>query len=277
MVTAETMPYKPFNEDLLQPLTPGCQIITSCWAGYNEYDVDWMTSQGMWFCNTVDAVAESTADMAMFLTIAVVRNTYVAERNVRRGLWSYGIAPTQDPAGMTLGIVGMGNIGRYLARKAAVFNMRVLYHNRRRLSPEMEDNNNNITYCATLHELLAQSDVVSINCPLTPQTTNLISTAEFAAMKRGSFLVNTARGPVVDEDALIAALESGQVARAGLDVFRDEPRVNEYFRNSDRVVLQPHVAGDTEVSYTKAQREGFENVKALFGKGRPVAPVNEVV
>lgn len=271
------MPYKPFNEDLLQPLTPGCQIITSCWAGYNEYDVDWMTSQGMWFCNTVDAVAESTADMAMFLTIAVVRNTYVAERNVRRGLWSYGIAPTQDPAGMTLGIVGMGNIGRYLARKAAVFNMRVLYHNRRRLSPEMEDNNNNITYCATLHELLAQSDVVSINCPLTPQTTNLISTAEFAAMKRGSFLVNTARGPVVDEDALIAALESGQVARAGLDVFRDEPRVNEYFRNSDRVVLQPHVAGDTEVSYTKAQREGFENVKALFGKGRPVAPVNEVV
>jgi lactate dehydrogenase-like 2-hydroxyacid dehydrogenase len=131
-------------------------------------------------------------------------------------------------------------------------------------------------YCATLHELLSTSDVVSISCPLNASTTNLMSHAEFAAMKPGSFLVNTARGAVVDEEALIAALESGQVCRAGLDVVCNEPNMHPYFKTSDKVVVQPHMGGLTDVAFRKSERECFENIRSLFTTGRPVAPVNQV-
>ncbi|KAK1764502.1 putative 2-hydroxyacid dehydrogenase [Phialemonium atrogriseum] len=275
IVRMGTPPYEPFDADLLSSLVPGCRIIASASAGFNEFDVEWMTSRGIWFCNTVDAVAEATADMACFLTLAVVRDTYRAERGARGGSWKAGVAPSRDPSGMTLGIVGMGSIGKYLARKAAAFNMRIKYHNRRRLPPA-EEARLGAEYCASLHELLGASDVVSLNCPLNDQTTGLMSTAEFAAMREGAFLVNTARGAVVDEAALIEALESGKVARAGLDVFCNEPDINEYFKMSDKVICQPHMGGLTESAFRKAERECFENVRALFKTGRPVAPVNEV-
>lgn len=275
IVVADTPPFAPLNGELLSALVPHCRVITSAWAGYNEFDVSWMTSQGIWFCNTVDAVAEATADMAIFLTISVVRNTYVAEKRIRAGGWYDGIVPTRDTAGMTLGIVGMGSIGKYLSVKAKAFNMKVKYYNRNKLSDEVEAQCR-AEYCHSLEELLSQADVVSINCPLTPATRNLISHDEFRLMKDGAFLINTARGPIVDEEALIAALESGKVARAGLDVFNNEPHINAYFRTSDRVVLQPHMGGWTEEAIRRAERECFENVLRWARQGRPVAPVNEV-
>lgn len=234
-----------------------------------------MTSQGIWFCNTVDAVAEPTADMAMFLILAVVRNTSVAEKRIRAGGWYGGLVPTRDPSGMTLGIVGLGSIGKYLAVKAKAFNMKIKYYNRTRLSNEVEEACN-AEYCSSLEELLSQADVVSINCPLTPATRNLISHAQFKMMKDGAFFVNTARGPIVDEEALIAALESGKVARAGLDVFHNEPNINTYFKTSDKVVLQPHMGGWTEKAALQWETECFENVLRWKREGRPVAPVNEV-
>jgi len=132
------------------------------------------------------------------------------------------------------------------------------------------------TYCKTLHELLASSDVVSLNCPLNENTTGLIGEAEFAAMKDGSFLVNTARGPVVDEKALIAALESGKITRAGLDVFANEPLPDPWFLQSDKVVIQPHLGGLTDSAFQKAERECFENIRAFFTKGKANSPVMEV-
>ncbi|PYI05322.1 putative 2-hydroxyacid dehydrogenase [Aspergillus sclerotiicarbonarius CBS 121057] len=268
-----TPPYEPFDADLLSALTPHCRIIVSASAGYNEFDVEWMASQNIWFCNTVDAVAEATADMAVFLLLAVLRNTSVAERRVRAGLWrSAELVPARDPSGLTLGIVGLGAIGKYLAKKAAVFNLKTYYHNRHRLSPEIESQYG-LTYCNSLHKLLAVSDIVSINCPLNDKTTGLIGPAEFAVMKDGVFVVNTARGAVIDEDALIAALESGKVARAGLDVFSDEPKVNPYFLESDKVVVQPHLGGLTDMAFQRAEMECFENLRALFRDGRPLSPV----
>ncbi|RFU73314.1 2-hydroxyacid dehydrogenase [Trichoderma arundinaceum] len=275
IVVADTPRFAPVNGELLSALAPHCRVIASAWAGYNEFDVSWMTSQGIWFCNTVDAVAEATADLAIFLTLSVVRNTYVAEKRIRAGGWYGGIVPTRDTAGMTLGIVGMGSIGKYLSVKAKTFNMKVKYYNRKRLSEEVEARCQ-AEYCSSLEELLSQADVVSINCPLTPETRSLISHAEFKLMKDGVFLINTARGPIVDEEALIAALESGKVARAGLDVFNNEPHINDYFKTSDKVVLQPHMGGWTTEAIRRAERECFENVLRWKREGKPVSPVNEV-
>ncbi|KAI0484983.1 putative 2-hydroxyacid dehydrogenase [Xylariaceae sp. FL0804] len=273
-----TPPFEPFDEDLLKALAPSCRIVASSSAGFNEFDVDWMASEGMYFCNTVNAVAEATADMAAFLILATVRNTSMAEKSMRAGAWRAmaDLVPSRDPSGLTLGIVGMGAIGKYLAKKAAAFNMKIKYHNRTRLPPEVEAEHG-ATYCETLHALLGVSDVVSLNCPLSAATTGLMGAAEFAAMREGAFLVNTARGAVLDEDALVAALESGRVARAGLDVFVDEPRPREYFLQSDRVVVQPHLGGLTDAAFRKAERECFENVRALFKTGKPNSPVNKPV
>ncbi|KAH7014396.1 uncharacterized protein B0I36DRAFT_378127 [Microdochium trichocladiopsis] len=273
-----TPPYEPFSEELLAPLLPSCKIITSASAGFNEFPVEWLGGKGIVFTNTVDAVAEATADMAMFLTIATLRNTSAAERSVRAGTWKAapGLVPARDPSGLTLGIVGMGAIGKYLAKKALAFNMKIKYYNRRQLSPDLESRYS-ATYCASLHELLSSSDVVSINCPLNAETTGMISTAEFAAMKDGVFFVNTARGAVVDEAALQHALDSGKVCRAGLDVLCDEPNVDKWFLDEaqrDKVVLQPHLGGLTDMAFQRAERECFENIKAFFAKGEANSPVN---
>ncbi|KAJ4346377.1 uncharacterized protein N0V89_010306 [Didymosphaeria variabile] len=268
-----TPPYEPFDEELLSGLVPDCKIITSASAGYNEFDVEWMTKRGIVFCNSVDAVAEATADMAVWLLLSVLRNTSNAERSARAGKWRGGLVPVRDPTGLTLGIVGMGAIGKYLAKKAAVFNLKVAYHNRNRL-PEGEEKAYNATYCSSLHGLLSASDVVSINCPLNAKTENLISTAEFAAMKDGAFLINTARGAIVDEAALKDALTSGKIARAGLDVLCNEPNVDPWFFEQDNVIVQPHLGGLTDIAFQKAERECFENIRAFFEKGKANSPVN---
>ncbi|KAI7281133.1 hypothetical protein KC345_g4321 [Hortaea werneckii] len=270
-----TPPNEPFNKDLLGHLASECKIITSASAGFNEFDVDWMAKDGMYFCNTVDAVAEATADMAVFLTLAVLRNTSLAEKSAKAGTWRQapGLVPSRDPSGMTLGIVGMGAIGKHLARKAAVFNMKIKYYSRNQLPKDVEAKFG-ASYCSSLHELLAASDIVSINCPLNATTTGLIGDDEFAAMKDGTFFVNTARGAIVDECALRRALESGKIARAGLDVLCDEPNVDPWFLQSEQVIVQPHLGGLTDAAFQRAERECFENVRAYFEKGMPNSPVN---
>lgn len=127
-----------------------------------------------------------------------------------------------------------------------------------------------------MYSLLASSDIVSVHVPATPKTTNLISAREFATMRPGSFFINTSRGATVDEVALIAALESGHLERAGLDVYANEPYIHPYFQSSDKVVLQPHMGGRTELSFWKAVREGFDNVVAWMKVGKPNSPVNDV-
>ncbi|KAK2799094.1 hypothetical protein FQN50_008600 [Emmonsiellopsis sp. PD_5] len=272
-----TPPYEPFDPEFFSLLQPSCKIIASASAGYNEFCVDWMAKQGIWFTNTVDAVAEATADMAVFLILAALKNTTNAEKSARTGTWRAGgkLSPTQDPSGLTLGIVGMGAIGKYLAKKAAVFNLKVIYHNRTRLPAEVESQYN-ASYCNSLPELLAASDIVSVNCPYNEKTEGLIGRAEFAAMKDGAYLINTARGPVVDEASLIDALESGKVTRAGLDVFANEPNINPYFQTSDKVVIQPHLGGLTNMAFRKAEIECFENIRALFQSGKPRSPVIDI-
>jgi lactate dehydrogenase-like 2-hydroxyacid dehydrogenase len=151
--------------------------------------------------------------------------------------------------------------------------LKIKYYNRRQLSNE-DESKYNASYCSSLHELLSCSDIVSINCPLNAKTTNLISTAEFAAMKDGAFFINTARGAIVDEAALKDALTSGKIKRAGLDVLCNEPNVDPWFFEQDNVVLQPHLGGLTNSAFQKAERECFENVRSFFKTGKANSPVN---
>lgn len=161
-------------------------------------------------------------------------------------------APTYDPSGLTLSIVSTSAIGKHLARKA--FDITVRYYNRRRLSAN-DERAYSATYCPTLHGLVASSNVVSLNCPLNDLTIGLIGAAEFAAMKGRVFLIDTARGAVVDEPAFIDALESGKVAHAGLKVFVNKPSPNPYFLESSRVIIQPHLGGLTDSAFPQG-REG---------------------
>ena len=275
-------PFEPFNEELLAPFIPDLHIVVSAQTGYNDFDVDWMTRQGVYFCNSKYATSEATAEMALFLIFAVLRNTSLGERNLREGLWRSGIGLGRDPAGMTLGIVGMGKVGEKLARKAtAAFGMRVAYWNqsgRRVSSVQPWDSVSDYRHCEKLDELLQCSDVVSLHCPLTTATTMLMSQREFGLMRDGSFFINTSRGALVDDTALIEALETGKVCRAGLDVFGGEPDlVHPYYRERiDKVVVQPHMGGLTEASFARAAMECFANLRACFETGRPLAPVNDV-
>ena len=217
-------PYEPFDEPLLGPLVPHCKVIASASAGYNEFDVDWMSREGIIFCNSRNAVNEATADLAMFMVLGILRDVQRLQTSIANGTWRGGLAPTRDPSGLKLGIIGMGAVGKHVARKAKVFNMQILYHQRTRMLPHDEDVSD-ATYCSTLDELLSTADVISIHCPLNEKTKGLISHEQFAKMKDGVFIVNSCRGPVIDEEALIDALESGKVARAGLDVFDHEPNI----------------------------------------------------
>ncbi|UKZ73626.1 hypothetical protein TrVFT333_001274 [Trichoderma virens FT-333] len=275
VVPMGTMTYAPFDQDLLSPLAAGCGIIASFKAGYDEFDVEWITRQGIWLCNTTEAVVESTSNMAMFLILAIVRDTYRAQQTIRSGSWLDHLYPTHHVTGMRIGIIGMGKVGKRIASKAKAFNMRIKYFNRRRLSNQ-EEILYSASYCDSLHALLSTSDVVSINCPLNGDTRNLISTAEFATMRHGTYLVNTARGAIVDEDALIQAIDCGKIARAGLDVFCSESRINSYFQESDKVICQPHMRGLTQGAYKLAEMECLENIRTYFKTWKPINPVNDL-
>ncbi|EFW19409.1 hypothetical protein D8B26_007640 [Coccidioides posadasii str. Silveira] len=276
MVRIGIMPFKPFDAELFGPLLPHLKIVAAAPAGFNAFDVDWMTKNNIWFCNTRNAISEATADMAMFLILATLKNTTVAERSAREGRWrDLVVNPSTDPRGLTLGIVGMGSIGKLLAKKALAFNLKIRYYSRKRLSLDIEEQYN-ASYCPTLDDLLSTSDIVSINCPLNDATTGLIGRREFAKMKDGAYFVNTARGEVVDEGALIEALESGKVKMAGLDVFEGEPTINEYFRTSEKCIIQPHLGGNTTGAWMLSELECLENIKACLTTGVPVAPVNWV-
>ncbi|KAG4417082.1 hypothetical protein IFR04_009788 [Cadophora malorum] len=261
--------------ELLTLLLPDLKIVVSASAGYNEFDVDFMTDNGILFCNAIHAVSEATADLAVFLILAVIRDTTRAEARMRSGKWRGNLPPTLDPNGLNLGIFGMGGIGKHIARKISMFQMNTYYYNRNRLSPE-DEIKFNATYCSSLKELLSISDVLTINCPLNADTRGLIGKEEIACMKDGSFLVNTARGPIVDEEALIEAVRSGKITRAGLDVFANEPNVNSFFLECDSFTIIPHNGGMTVGTFKKAERECCENLKAWYQQGRPVKSVNDI-
>jgi glyoxylate reductase len=255
---------------------PGLRIVANCAVGYDNVDVAEASRRGIAVTNTPDVLTAATAELTWALILATARRVGEGERLVRSGNWT-GWEPTQllgrGLAGGILGVVGAGRIGREVARRAPAFDMRVVYWDRERLPGwEVESG----AEWRALNALLGEADVVTLHLPMSAATARLIDAGALARMKPTAILVNTARGGLVDEEALVAALESGRIRGAGLDVYAAEPRVPERLRARDNAVLLPHLGSATDATRQAMFDLAWGNL--LRGiRGEPLlTPVNRV-
>jgi len=235
------------DAEVMDAAGPGLRIIANYGAGYDNIDVAAARERGIMVTNTPDVLTEATADIAWLLVLNAARETLAANRDLRVGSWP-GWHPEQyigkDLVGRTLLIVGMGRIGTAVARRATGWGMRILYTARTR-KPEAERPPIGAEW-SELDDGLARADVVSLHCPLTPETHHLMDATRLGMMKEGAILVNTARGAVIDEAALVEALDGGRLHAAGLDVFEREPEIHPGLIDHERAVLLPHIGSATE-------------------------------
>jgi len=250
---------------------PQLKVIANYGVGYDNIDVEAAAQRGILVTNTPGILTNTTADLTMALILAIGRRVIEGDRMVREGMyrfWSPFHFLGYEISGKTLGIIGLGRIGRAVARRAAGFGMKLLYHNRRRLPPEREAALK-VEY-TDLESLLSESDFVSLHVPLTDKTHHLIGTRELSFMQPSAILINTARGPVVDEKALLTALRSGIIAGAGLDVYENEPELTPGLKELDNVVLLPHIGSATVETRYKMAAMAAENLMAgLAGRIPP--------
>lgn len=265
-----------FDSELIDALPESVRYICHNGAGYDQIDIKACTRRSISVSNTPGAVDDSTATTALYLMISAMRNFSSAEANARAGQFKTGVLTGHDPEGKVLGIVGMGGIGRALARRAIGFSMKILYHNRHPLEKSQLVTGNPpfdlspfVTYVNSLDSLLSQSDVVSLNLPLNAETAGSFGAREFNLMKPSAILVNTARGAIVDEESLLAALDSGRLWSAGLDVFPSEPFINPRLIAHPRLSLLPHMGTETiETQHKMEVRALVENLAtAMAGHG----------
>ncbi len=248
-------------------------------VGFDNIDVAAATERGVAVTNTPGVLTDATADLTMALILAVTRRIGEAERLVRAGgTWSWDMffMLGMGLTGRTLGVVGLGGIGRAVARRAMAFGMGIVYSSPRRAPADVERDLGGARHLP-LDELLAAADVVSLHCPLTPETRHLIDARALGLMRRSAFLVNTARGPVVDEAALVDALTAGQIAGAALDVYEREPDIHPGLIGLESVVLLPHLGSATVQTRTAMAELAAQNVVAVLEGRRPPTPVNPQV
>ena len=254
---------------------PRLRIIANYAVGYNNIDIKEAALRSIRVTNTPGVLTDATADLVWGLLLAVARRFPEGDAMIRSGKWT-GWAPTQlvggDVFGRTLGIVGMGRIGRAVARRSIGFSMKVVYFSRRRLPPD-EERKLNVRYRPLL-DLLKESDYVSLHVPLTKETFHLIDGRALRTMKTTAYLINTARGPIVDENALLSALKRGEISGAGLDVFEAEPKISKGLIKMKKVVLLPHLGSASRNTRIKMGRVVLKNLSAHFSGKRPPDCVN---
>lgn len=258
------------DAELLQK-APRLKVVAVYAVGHDNVDVAAATRRGIVVTNTPEVLTDATADLTWALILAVVRRIPESERLVREGKWE-GWAPTQllggDVFGKTLGIIGMGRIGRAVAQRATGFRMNVLYHNPHPLGPDVERALG--VRSVPLPHVLRAADIITIHAPLNDSTRGMIGKSEISLIRRTGCLINTARGAIVDEPALIEALEQGMLAGAGLDVYPEEPRVNPRLLALPNVVLLPHIGSATYAARVKMGMLVLENITAvLAGREAP--------
>ena len=275
---------------------PSLRVIANLAVGYNNIDVPAARERGIVVTNTPDVLTEATANLTWALILDVTRRVSEGDRLVRRGGWkgwTFNFMLGNDLAGKQLGVIGLGRIGRAVARRAHAFGMRVVYHSPRSSSagsvgrvlsdpaspvwpdpanPEADERRTTVEPMP-LDRLLATSDVVTLHCPLVPETRHLINQTALARMKRSAYLVNAARGPVVDEAALAWALKNRMIAGAALDVYEREPQVHEALLSLENVVLSPHLGSSTIETRVAMADLAARNVIAVLSGEPPLTPV----
>ncbi|KAG9559365.1 D-3-phosphoglycerate dehydrogenase, variant, partial [Aureobasidium melanogenum] len=262
----------PFDKELVDLLPESVKYITHNGAGYDNIDVKACTARGIQISSTPIAVNDATADVAIFLMLGALRRITVPFNAVRKGEWrgkAFGLG--HDPKNKVLGILGMGGIGRAVADRAAAFGMKIQYHNR---NPLPADKAGNAKY-VSFDDLMKTSDVLSLNLALNASTKHIISTPQFDMMKDGVIIVNTARGPIIDEAALVKAIQSEKVFSAGLDVFEEEPKIHPELISDDRVVLLPHIGTATWETQKDMELLVLENLRSAVEKGELVTLIPE--
>lgn len=255
------------DEELISH-APKLKVISNYGVGYDNVDIKAATRRGIIVTNTPEVVTEATAELAFGLIIAVTRRICEADKLLRYDKnfrWGPMCLPGMELSGKTLGIIGFGRIGKAVARRAKAFNMKVIYYKRNSRSPKQDQKDN--CFYASFEEILQKSDIISLHVPLTTDTYHLIGERELNMMKQGAFLINTARGTVIDEKALADALKKGHIAGAGLDVFEYEPKIHPELLKLKNTVLTPHIGTTTIATRIKMAQLASENLLcALEGK-----------
>ncbi len=255
---------------VIERLADSIRAICSFSVGFDHIDLDAAKARGIIVTNTPDVLSDATAEIAMLLMLGAARRAYEGERQIRTASWGdwsaiggLGIQVT----GKRLGILGMGRVGQILAKRARGFDMQIHYHNRSRLSPDLEAG---AIYHESVEQLLPQCDFLSLHCPATPETDHLMNTKRIGLLPDNAILVNTARGAIVDDDALIEALRSGRLFAAGLDVFNNEPNIDPRYKELKNVFLLPHVGSATRETRDAMGFRALENLDAIISGKEPL-------
>ncbi len=258
-----------FNASVVERLDARLKIVANHSVGVDHCDLDALKAKNICVTNTPDVLSDATAEIAMLLLLGAARRAVEGDTMVRQGewdTWSPSFMVGSQVSGKRLGIVGMGRVGQVMAKRARGFDMEVHYYNRTRLSPANEQG---AVYHDDLPSLLAQSDMLSLHCPATEQTKGLMDRAAFAQLPKGAILVNTARGALIDESALLEAIESGHLAAAGLDCFVTEPGGNPAFAKHSNIMMLPHIGSATFDTRDAMGFRALDNLDAYFANREP--------
>lgn len=262
------------DAELLDAAGPQLKVVANVAVGYDNIDVPACTERGIIATNTPGVLTEATADIAFGLILMATRRLGEGERLIRAGQpWKWGMFFLLGSSlqGKTLGVVGMGGIGQATARRAKAFGMEIVYQSRSEIDPAIAAELG--ARRVDLDELLTISDIVSLHCPYGPNTHHLIGAEQLVTMKDTAYLVNTARGPIIDESALALALREGQIAGAGLDVFEQEPKVHPWLLELENVALVPHLGSATVETRTAMAVLAADNTLAVLGGKQPPTPI----
>lgn len=258
-----------FSAEVVAQFADRLKIVANHSVGVDHCDLSALAARGIVVTNTPDVLSDATAELAMLLMLGAARHAVAGDRIVRTGAWdswSPAFMVGKQVTGARLGIIGMGRVGRAFAAKARGFDMDVHYYNR---SPLPEDQAAGATYHATIESLLAVADFLSLHCPATPETLDLMNAERFALLPKGAVIVNSARGALVDEEALMAALDSGQVSAAGLDCFKVEPGGNPAFARYENIFMLPHIGSATRQTRDAMGFRALDNLDAFFAGRQP--------
>ena len=262
-----------FDKEIINKLSPSVKIIANYAVGYNNVDIDAAKAKGIVVTNTPEVLTDSTADVSILLLLGASRRAYEGRKAAenQNWVWSTSLLLGKQMSNRKLGILGMGRIGRAVAQRAKGFGMEIHYHNRSRLSSELE---NGATYHENVKSLFAQSEFLSINCPATSETVNLLNEETINFLPDKVVVANAARGDVINDDAMIKAMKSGKVFALGLDVYNGEPKINEEYLKLDNLFLLPHLGSATKRTRIDMGDRAIDNLQEFFSNKKPKDQVN---